>query len=211
MPLAGIYALTDEQLLPERDLCTAAEVALRNGIQVLQYRNKQGDDRLRAQQASALLELCQAYSVPLLINDDPRLCLKTGAQGVHLGQNDCQLSAARQLLGPGAIIGITCHQSLDLARQAERNGANYVAFGRFFPSSTKPGAPAADRQILSAAKKAVDIPVVAIGGINAENGASLISAGADMLAVAGGLFGNSDIAANTRNLVSLFNQQQDIR
>jgi thiamine-phosphate pyrophosphorylase len=211
MPLAGIYALTDETLLPEKDMCTAVELALQGGIRVLQYRNKRGDERLRQRQASALLELCQAYSVPLLINDDPRLCLKTGAQGVHLGQTDCRLSEARQLLGDEAVIGITCHQSLDLALEAERNGASYVAFGRFYPSSTKPGAPAADPAILGAAKQALAIPVVAIGGINAENGASLITAGADMLAVAGGLFGNTDIAANSRNLVSLFNQQQDFR
>lgn len=204
MNFRGIYALTDDALLPETDLLPAVEAALQEGITMLQYRNKATDDERREAQAAALLDLCQRYSVPLLINDDVDLCARVGAHGVHLGQQDCTLSEARGRLGEDAIIGITCHQSLELAQAAQQGGASYVAFGRFFPSTTKPGAPAANPDILVHAKAQLSLPVVAIGGINADNGASLIAAGADMLAVVGGLFGGRDIARNANKLVNLF-------
>lgn len=204
MNFRGVYALTDDALLPPEQLLPAAEQALRGGVTLLQYRNKTAADAVRESQAAALLALCRNYSVPLLINDDVELCRRIGADGVHLGQQDCSLADARSALGRSALIGITCHQSLELAQIAQRGGASYVAFGRFFPSSTKPGAPAASPDILGRAKAQLDLPVVAIGGINADNGASLIAAGADMLAVVGGLFGNSDVFRNARNLVNLF-------
>lgn len=210
MIFRGIYGLTDDELLPEAKLLPAVEQALQAGIAMLQYRNKSTDHERRQAQASALLTLCRDYSVPLLINDDVDLCARVGADGVHLGQQDCSLAEARRRLGQDAIIGITCHQSLELAQAAQRGGASYVAFGRFFPSVTKPGAPAANPDILDRAKAQLDLPVVAIGGINADNGGSLILAGADMLAVVGGLFGGHDVAHNARNLMSLFNLSQSI-
>lgn len=209
MKWSGLYALTDEQLPSDAGLAEAVRIALDNGISLLQYRNKSGNTDLQRRQIESLLPLCRQYSVPLIINDSIDLCLATGADGVHLGQDDCPLTEARGRLGDDVIIGITCHQSLSLARAAQTNGANYVAFGRFFPSSTKPDAPAADLSILTRARAELAVPVVAIGGVNAENGASLLAAGANMLAVAGGIFSGPDIAGNTRRLATLFTQQQD--
>ncbi len=203
-PLRGIYGITDDALLPGDLLLTRVEAALRTGLALLQYRSKQGSEQERLQQARALVDLCRHYDTPLVINDDVPLCLAAGAAGVHLGQRDQALAEARQRLGPEAIIGITCHDQLALARQAQAAGASYVAFGRFFASQTKPTAPPADIAILPQARRALDIPVVAIGGITAENGAALIAAGADMLAVIHALFAFPDVESRARELNSLF-------
>jgi len=204
MKLRGIYAISDENLLPGESLISAVEQALQAGVSLLQYRNKKADPATRNEQGSKLLALCHNYNVPLIINDDVALCANLGANGVHLGQADGSLQAAREELGPAAIIGITCHESLDLAQAAQEGGASYVAFGRFFASATKPDAPPANKSILSEAKRQLDIPIVAIGGINAENGGSLVDAGADMLAVVGGIFGRSNIEQEVRSLNTLF-------
>lgn len=209
MILRGVYAITDEHLLPEARFFSALQQTVAAGVRLIQYRNKQGDPETRRQQASELLTLCQQHAIPLIINDDVDLCAAIGANGVHLGQGDCSLAVARERLGPQAIIGITCHQSLELANKAQSDGADYVAFGRFFPSTTKPGATPADPEILQAAKKTLDIPVVAIGGINAENGGKLIDSGADLLAVVGGIFGDGAIGANIQALNTLFSSQQE--
>ena len=193
--LCGIYAIANDSLVTSEHFLAAVEGALAGGVRLLQYRNKaaaaQPADR-RAAIGHELLELCQQYQVPLLINDDLELCAEIGAQGVHLGQRDGDCRYARARLGPDAIIGITCHDSLTLAQNAAADGADYVAFGRFFSSVTKPEATPAALDTLSGARKQLDIPLVAIGGINADNGASLIEAGADMLAVIHGLFGVLD-------------------
>lgn len=203
-PLRGVYAITDEALLPPDLLLTRVEAALSAGLALVQYRNKQGSESERVQQARALVDLCRRYDTPLLINDDVPLCLAVGAAGVHLGQRDQGLEEARRRLGPEAIIGITCHDQIALARQAQAGGASYVAFGRFFASQTKPGATPADVAILPQARRELDIPVVAIGGITAENGAALIAAGADMLAVIHALFAFPDVESRTLKLNSLF-------
>ncbi len=203
-PLRGIYGITDDALLPGDLLLTRVEAALRTGLALLQYRSKQGSEQERLQQARALVDLCRHYDTPLVINDDVPLCLAAGAAGVHLGQRDQALAEARQRLGPEAIIGITCHDQLALARQAQAAGASYAAFGRFFASQTKPTAPPADIAILPQARRALDIPVVAIGGITAENGAALIAAGADLLAVIHALFAFPDVESRARELNSLF-------
>lgn len=203
-PLRGVYAITDDALLPGDLLLTRVEAALRAGLALVQYRNKQGSESERVQQARALVDLCRRYDTPLLINDDVPLCLAVGAAGVHLGQRDQGLEEARRRLGPEAIIGITCHDQIALARQAQAGGASYVAFGRFFASQTKPGATPADVAILPQARHELAIPVVAIGGITAENGAALIAAGADMLAVIHALFAFPDVESRTLKLNSLF-------
>lgn len=200
----GIYAITDPALLAGDKLDRYVDAALQGGISMLQYRNKSADHRLRIEEATRLQILCNRYDVPLLINDDIQLCIDVGAAGVHLGQSDSALPEARRLLGDAAIIGITCHSDIDAALQAEAGGASYVAFGRFFPSRTKPDAALAAPQILSAAKKKLQIPLVAIGGVNAENGASLIAAGADMLAVIDYLFSTPAVASRARALSKLF-------
>ena len=193
--LSGIYAIANDSLMSPEHLLAAVEGALAGGVRLLQYRNKaaatQPADR-RVAIGYELLEICQQYQVPLLINDDLEFCAEIGAQGVHLGQRDVDCCYARARLGPDAIIGITCHDSPTLAQTAAADGADYVAFGRFFPSVTKPEAAPAALDTLSKARKQLDIPLVAIGGINADNGGSLIEAGANMLAVIHGLFGELD-------------------
>ena len=203
-PLRGVYAITDETLLAGPALFTAVELALQAGLALLQYRNKTADWNSRCAEAKQLLQLCHRYDTPLLINDDVALCLEVGADGVHLGQSDSKLEAARRQLGDNAIIGITCHSDLSLAMRAEAAGAGYVAFGRFFPSLTKPNAPPASLDILQQARAQLTIPIVAIGGINTENGQALVTAGADMLAVIHSLFASLDVAATTNALNALF-------
>lgn len=204
MLFSGIYAITDDKLLTPGNLLVAVEAALGAGVSMLQYRSKVGDNHERLKTAKDLLALCNTYSVPLIINDDVHLCSTVGAAGVHIGREDYALHAARKRLGPQAIIGVTCHNSLTLALEAEQAGADYVAFGRFFPSQTKPQASPADISLLTEARHQLTIPIVAIGGINAENGAALRQAGADMLAVVHGIFGSENVGANTRKLVQLY-------
>ncbi|MDO9317759.1 MAG: thiamine phosphate synthase [Gammaproteobacteria bacterium] len=200
----GVYAITDETLLTGDLLCERVQAALEAGLSVLQYRNKHSPQAERVAQCQALKTLCGQFQTPFLINDDVNLCLEVGADGVHLGQGDARLRSARQRLGDSAIIGITCHNNLILARDAQAQGASYVAFGRFFPSNTKPLAPPATLDDLRQARAALRLPIVAIGGINAENGATLIDAGADMLAVIHYLFATPDVCTRTRQLNSLF-------
>ncbi|GGC70592.1 thiamine-phosphate synthase [Marinobacter halophilus] len=178
---------------------------MQGGAVLVQYRDKASTAVDRLNQASALNSLCRNAGVPLLINDDPELAKRVGAAGVHLGQDDCTLAGARALLGPDAIIGITCHHRLDLAETAKANGADYLAFGRFYTSTTKPGAPAADTNVLTDAKE-LALPVTAIGGITLDNGEPLIRAGADLLAVVGGLFGGTpdEIEHKARMFTRLF-------
>jgi thiamine-phosphate pyrophosphorylase len=207
--MRGIYAITDPTLLADDKLDRYVDAALQGGIKMLQYRNKSADHGLRVKEAMRLQTLCQRYDIPLLINDDIQLCLAVGAAGVHLGQKDSTLREARRLLGGDAIIGITCYNNIEAARRAQTEGASYVAFGRFFPSRTKPDAAPATPQVLSAAKEQLQIPLVAIGGVNAENGASLIAAGADMLAVIDYLFSTPAVASRARELSKLFKPVTD--
>jgi thiamine-phosphate pyrophosphorylase len=192
----GLYAITDGHLTPGDTLIAAVEAALEGGAVLVQYREKRLPAAEQLRQACALQCACSNAGVPLLINDNIELALRVQAAGVHLGQGDTALIEARRLLGEQAIIGITCHADLALAQAACEQGANYLAFGRFYPSTTKPNAPAADTQVLGLAKQ-FQLPVTAIGGITLSNAEPLIRAGADLLAVAGGLF-STDISATAK-------------
>jgi len=185
--LRGLYAITDSRLLADGRLLPYAEAALRGGARLLQYRDKSGNDSTRLREAGALRELCERHGATLIINDDAELAARLGA-GLHLGQEDGSLATARALLGGRAIIGATCHASLELAAQARRDGASYVAFGRFFNSNTKPGAPSATPEILAQARQATSLPIVAIGGVTVDNAPQLIAGGADLVAVIHALF-----------------------
>ena len=154
--------------------------------------------------ARALNALCREHGVAFLINDDVRLAGTIGAAGVHLGRDDPDIGAARAVLGASALIGVSCYNELARAQAAQDAGADYVAFGRFFPSRTKPQAVPAAPELLRAARTALKIPIVAIGGITPENGASLIAAGADALAVIEGVFNQSDIRAAAERYARLF-------
>ncbi len=170
---------------------------------MLQYRDKSGDAGRRLREAQELAALCRAFAVPLIINDDVELARASSAAGVHVGEDDEAIGDARAALGSGAIIGVSCYDSLRRAQDAAAEGADYVAFGAFFPSTTKPGARHATPDLLRDAR-GLDLPLVAIGGITHENGGSLIAAGADYLAIVSGVFGASDIRAAARRYVELF-------
>jgi thiamine-phosphate pyrophosphorylase len=201
--LRGLYAITPE-ISDTTRLLIQTEAALSGGVHLLQYRAKTLPAAQRKQQASSLLKLCADFNCPLIINDDPYLAAEIGAHGVHLGQSDRQIALARKLLGPDAIIGITCHDSLTLAKKAQQAGANYLAFGAFYPSTSKPLAKPAPLSILSQAKQACGLPVVAIGGITKFNAEALIEAGADMLAVINSIFTSDDIQAQCSHFQDLF-------
>ncbi len=207
--ISGLYAIT-----PEEDntasLLRRVRLALQGGVRVLQYRNKLGSTALRLEQANALRKLTLEYGVPLIINDDASLALKVDADGVHLGFEDGSVSAARATLGGTKIIGVSCYNRLDLAREAASLGADYIAFGAFFASNIKPSAPAANMELLQQARREIDLPLVAIGGITAKNGAQLLAAGASALAVISALFGAEDIQYAARQFANLnLNNQKD--
>ena len=205
MKLRGLYAITDSELLKGK-LLPYVEAALKGGATLLQYRDKSTDEARRLREAEALRELCNRYGAALIINDDAELAARLGV-GLHLGQTDGSLSVARALLGRKAIIGGTCHAQLELAEAAAREGASYVAFGRFFNSNTKPGAPAASLELLAAAKSKVNLPIVAIGGVTLDNAPALIAHGASMVAVVHGLFGAdsaSEVERRARAFSDLF-------
>ena len=199
-----LYAITDSHLLPGDKLFCAVEAALQAGCKWIQYRDKSNDQEKRIKDAQQLVALCNQYQAALIINDDVQLALTVNAHGVHLGQDDGSPQAARKLLGDDVIIGVTCHDSLALARQAINDSASYIAFGRFFPSHTKPTAKSAKFTLLSEAKAQFpDTHVVAIGGITLDNAHLLLDAGADKLAVCHELFSASDIKQVAKKFISL--------
>jgi len=198
--LHGLYAITS----PTQNLVAAVSDAIRGGAQVIQYRDKHSTPTERLNQANQLVQLCQSHQVPLIINDDLELAAKVDADGVHLGKDDTDIKSTRKRLGTDAIIGVSCYNQLDLAISAQEQGADYVAFGSFFPSTTKPNAIRANLDLLLKAREAIKIPIVAIGGITPENGPALIASGADMLAVISGLFQQPDIIQATMNYANLF-------
>lgn len=202
--LRGLYAITDSQLLADGRLLPYVEAALKGGAKLLQYRDKSEDAARRLRQAEALRELCLRHGAQLIINDDAELAARLGV-GVHLGQEDGSLAAARALLGRDAIIGATCHARLELAEQARQEGASYIAFGRFFDSQTKPGAPAATPELLEQARARFRLPIVAIGGVTLDNAPALIARGASMVAVIHALFA-AENAAEVERRARAFSQ-----
>jgi len=196
MPSPRLYLITPDEMDTSRLLARVAPL-LGEGVALLQYRNKSADAGTRREQAAALQALCAVAGVPLLVNDDAALALAVGAAGVHLGEDDGDLAAARALLGPDAIVGASCYDDLGLAQRAVAAGASYVAFGAFFPTGTKATTRRATPQLLRAAA-ALGVPRVAIGGITPENAGPLLEAGADLLAAIGGVFDAPDPVAAVR-------------
>lgn len=201
--IAGLYAITPD-LEDTADLCYRARAALAGGARVLQYRNKAASPALRLEQALALQALCAARGVPLIINDHLELALQTGAAGLHLGGDDGDIAAARAELGPDRLLGASCYDRIELAERARAAGADHVAFGSFFPSGVKPGAVRPPPALLAEARRRLDLPVVAIGGITATNAPQLIAAGADAVAVISAVFAAADVEAAAREIQSLF-------
>lgn len=201
-PRRGLYAITPDDPDTER-LITRAGPVLEAGAALLQYRNKDADAGLRREQARALVALCSAYSVPLMVNDDWRLAADVGAAGAHLGSDDGDLRDARRALGDDAIVGASCYDSLELAARAVGDGANYIAFGAFHPSGTKPNARRADAGLLRDSAR-FGVPRVAIGGITPAHVPALVDAGAALVAVIAGVFAAPDPRAAAISYIRCF-------
>ena len=200
--IKGLYAITPDE--PDTaELMRKVRLALLGGARVLQYRNKAAGKAVRLEQARALRELTHEFAVPLIINDDVMLAHGVAADGVHLGGSDDSPADARAVLGSGKLIGMSCYNRLALAREAVSRGADYVAFGSFFASTVKPDAVAAMPDLLRQARREIAVPLVAIGGITVDNGALLLEAGADALAVISAVFGAKDIRSAARQFANL--------
>jgi thiamine-phosphate pyrophosphorylase len=205
--LAGLYAVTPD-LADTRDLVARVTAALDGGAGAIQYRNKTADPALRRVQAAALAQVHASRGGLYIVNDDAALAMAVGADGVHVGADDGSIAAAREQVGPDRIVGVSCYDDFARAEAAVAAGADYVAFGSFFASVTKPGARRADIGLLGRAK-ALGVPIVAIGGISADNVQELARAGADAVAVISAAFDAPDVTAAARAIVSLFARPAD--
>ncbi|MGC9456499.1 MAG: thiamine phosphate synthase [Halothiobacillaceae bacterium] len=186
--LQGLYLVTDNGRTPSDRLVTTVGAAIRGGVRIVQYRDKSGDRERRLREASALRALTSERNVLFLVNDDIVLAEQVGADGVHLGIDDAGVEEARLRLGDQALIGISCYDRFDRAQMAAAHGADYVAFGSFFPSRIKPNAPRASLDLLRQAREKLTLPICAIGGISADQAPALVAAGADMVAVISAIF-----------------------
>ena len=202
--ISGLYAVTPD-ISESNELLRSVRLALQGGVRVLQYRNKTADAALKLSQALALRQLTREFKTTFIVNDDAQLAAQVDADGVHLGGEDGSVAAARTLLG-SKIIGVSCYNQLSLAHKAVQQGADYVAFGAFFPSGVKPGAVKADVALLQTGRKKLSVPIVAIGGITQSNCLVLIEAGADALAVISALFDAPDIEVAAREFSTLFSR-----
>jgi len=204
--VAGLYAITPD-LADTNELLRKVRLALQGGARVLQYRNKIASAARQLQQALALRQLTLEFDTTFIVNDDAALAAQVDADGMHLGGEDGSVAAARTLLGESKLIGVSCYNRAPLALAAVQQGANYVAFGAFFPSSVKPEAVKAEVSMLRGARHEIHVPIVAIGGITQQNGAELVQAGADSLAVISALWDAPDIEASARGFSYLFEKK----
>lgn len=205
----GLYAITDDSL-PFDELLRKTELILQGGARIVQYRDKSSarDQDTHADQAAKLLALCNSYQALFIINDNPQLAADIGAAGVHIGRDDVAYTRARSILGKDAIIGVSCYNDLHLAEQTVQLGANYVAFGSFFASPTKPHAVVAETELLRQARAKLSVSLVAIGGITPDNGAALITAGADAVAVISGVYQDDNPQQAAEAYSRLFEQKK---
>jgi len=205
--IKGLYVIADTATIEEERFFEKAAIAITAGCRVLQYRDKSNDQARRLRQASQLSGLCKQAGSVFIINDDAELARQVDADGVHCGKNDAAIGDIKRSY-PELLIGASCYDSVERANEMIAAGADYVAFGRFFPSTTKPGATPANIDILRQAKQQLKHPVVAIGGIVAENAGILISSGADAVAVIGGVFNTPDVYHSSKKICELFTQRE---
>ncbi len=202
--IQGLYAITAPELMPADQLIVSIEHAIQGGARIIQYRNKSASSAQQHQEAKQLSLLCKQHNVCFIINDDPELAKAVNADGVHVGRDDGKIADARKQLGQQAIIGVSCYNRLENAQNAIAQGADYVAFGRFFPSKTKPDAIQADLQLLEVANQSLNVPIVAIGGIKQDNAQELIKRGADAIAVINDLFHDEQEICNSARIYQGF-------
>ena len=210
--ISGLYAITEARLMPEPVFLARAEAALRGGARILQYRDKGevvADATRRRRQAGALRELCAQYNALFVVNDDPLLAQAVAAPALHVVAEDVPLAALRAQFGRAILVGVSCYGSVRQAQEAAALGADYVAFGSFFASPSKPQAPVVSVDVLTAARAVIDLPIVAIGGITEANGGALIAAGADALAVISGVFGAENVEGAARRFTALFSNRKE--
>jgi len=188
----SIYLVTDHNCLQERDFLGCIEDALRGGVTLVQLREKNVDGGIFLQRAFAVKNLCDKYNVPLLVNDRIDIALACKADGVHLGQDDIPPSVARSILGPDAIIGVSAH-SCEEALAAEKDGADYLGVGAVFPTNSKDDASEVGLNMLKEIRKISKLPIVGIGGINAQNYAQVVEAGAQGAAIISGILAAENI------------------
>ena len=183
--IQGLYGITPNNNL---NIALIERIFNEHKVNILQYRHKTNNDKLKLEEAKRLLELCLQHNTLFIVNDDINLCEKVGADGVHLGQNDSSIHTAREQLGEKAIIGVSCYNQLQLAFEAEEMGANYIAFGALFSSITKPTSSECPLSVIKTAKEKIKLPIVGIGGITFENQRLAFQAGCDAVAMLNGLF-----------------------
>ena len=201
--IKGLYAITPDSA-DLNTLIQKTQLAIEGGAFMVQYRSKIHDRDVKMQQCAAILRLCREYDVPCIVNDDVEMCRILKADGVHLGENDDNIAEVRRILGEDSIIGSSCYDQLNRAKQAQKEGASYVAFGAVFPTPTKPHAPRATLELLREAKSEIQIPIVAIGGITMNNAHDVIETGIDAIAVITNLYESNSIKETAETLSQMF-------
>jgi len=204
--IKGLYAITPDSA-DLNTLIQKTKSAIEGGAFMVQYRSKIQDRDVKMQQCAAILRLCREHNVPCIVNDDVEMCRTLKADGVHLGEEDDNIAEVRHILGDDAIIGSSCYDQLDRAKSAQKEGASYVAFGAMFPTSTKPNAPRATLALLKDAKREIEIPIVAIGGITVNNAHDVIKTGIDAIAVINSLYEAKSIKETAETFAKMFHQK----
>jgi len=204
--IKGLYAITPDSA-DLNTLIQKTKSAIEGGAFMVQYRSKIQDRDVKMQQCAAILRLCREYEIPCIVNDDVEMCRVLEADGVHLGEKDDNIAEVRHILGEDAIIGSSCYDQLDRAKSAQKEGASYVAFGAMFATSTKPNAPRASLALLKEAKREIQIPIVAIGGITVNNAHDVIKTGIDAIAVINSLYEAKSIKETAETFVKMFHQK----
>ena len=196
--MAEIYAISDDVLMPENLALEYAREILECGVKFFQFRSKKAVKNEKL--ASEILNLCEKFGAKFIVNDDVKFAKKIGAKAVHLGKDDENIKEAFEILGKDAYVGVSCYNDINLAINAAKNGASYVAFGSVFTSPTKPNAPKCGLEIVKEAKQILNLPVCVIGGINETNIGSLSHAKPDLIAVISAIYKDGNIKENIKNL-----------
>lgn len=197
-----LYAVTDRAWVGKQTLYEQVEAALKGGVTCVQLREKELDEAAFLQEAKGICALCRRYNVPFIINDNVEIAIACGADGIHVGQEDMAAGKVRRRVGDGMILGVSVH-TVEEARQAVQDGADYLGLGAVFPTSTKTDVEQMSSETLQTICNAVDVPIVAIGGINRDNLLKLAGSGVDGVALVSAIFSAEDIEGACRELRAL--------